>query len=228
MEYREIGAQEEIEIIKKLMEGGRPELEKRLAEANSGSSRIVFNMGDHVIKFAVGESGYLQNRNEVAAYLSHQNAGVFARIGRVGRFIEEMEAVDPYDFRDGWDDYADADDFLDYLRNEEGIEDAEDVLDTISDAMHLLDDTTTDLAQVGTNMEGKWVCYDYGYQSGTSNQASGDTYLLFDDVNECWDYFTYCIKTLENAVSEDEVLSLVMQRLRELREQNKRRDWYEH
>lgn len=195
--------QEELNIIGALLNQDKEFLES----AMHGTSRLVFDVGEAnknlrnalglpkyikdnvVIKLAIGEAGYCQNRAEVEAYERYGSEYPLAAIYAAGRFITVMEFVTPVD--GSFSDYPDDTDrdgvFLDinglsyseftyddtYELNWKKIDaycqdneldysygDVERVCDVIDMIYDLFE--SGDAWQVGENECGDLVAYDYG------------------------------------------------------------------
>lgn len=206
-----LGAQEEIKILRELLE--RSDLKKTII--GSGSARIVFDSEyDYVIKLGIGESGYLQNMRELERFQEDKDAGFLAVLEDIGRFVLLQEKVyaGPEELRDIFGDYdmddPDFEDCVDEIMEclECSEEEARDMVDVYKTACDYYGETT-DNAQMGKTKHRGWVLYDYGYVPGEdSNQASGMSYILTDNINELRDYIQYCINLLEAAIAEDEML----------------------
>ena len=209
---RILNAQEEIKILRELLE--RNDLKETII--GSGSARIVFDSEeDYVIKLGIGESGYLQNMRELERFQEDKDAGFLAVLEGIGRFILLQEKVSSADeeLRDIFGNY--------YMNDSDGVEDcvaeimeymdcseeeARDMVEVYKTACDYYGETT-DNAQIGKTAHRGWVLYDYGYVPGEdSNQASGMSYILTDNINELRDYIQYCINLLEAAISEDDML----------------------
>lgn len=209
---RVLTAQEEIKILQELLE------KECLWDfiLGSGSARIVFDSGEgYVIKLGVGESGYLQNMRELERFQEDKDAGFLAILEGIGRFVllqEEVISVDEK-LRDIFGNYCmdDDDEVEDCVEEIIGYmdcsdEEAHDMIDTYKTACDYYGETT-DNAQMGKTADRGWVLYDYGYVPGEdSNQASGMSYILTDNINELRDYIQYCINLLEAAIAEDDML----------------------
>lgn len=209
---RVLTAQEEIKILQELLE------KECLWDfiLGSGSARIVFDSGEgYVIKLGVGESGYLQNMRELERFQEDKDAGFLAILEGIGRFVllqEEVIAADE-ELRDIFGNYCmnDADEVEDCAKEITGYmkcsgEEAHDIIDVYKTACDYYGETT-DNAQMGKTANRGWVLYDYGYVPGEdSNQASGMSYTLMDNIKELRDYIQYCINLLEAAIAEDEML----------------------
>ena len=205
-------AQEEIKILRELLE--RSDLKRTII--GSGSARIVFDSDyDYVIKLGIGESGYLQNMRELERFQEDKDAGFLAVLEGIGRFILLQEKVEAgaEELRDIFGDYYmdDSDEVEDcvqeimkYMDCDE--EEARDMVEVYTTACDYYGETT-DNAQMGKTEHRGWVLYDYGYVPGEdSNQASGMSYILTDNINELRDYIQYCINLLEAAIAEDDML----------------------
>lgn len=209
---RILNAQEEIKILRELLE--RSDLKKTII--GSGSARIVFDSDyDYVIKLGIGESGYLQNMRELERFQEDKDAGFLAVLEGIGRFILLQEKVSSADeeLRDIFGNYYmnDSDEVedcvaevMEYMDCSE--EEARDMVEVYKTACDYYGETT-DNAQMGKTAHRGWVLYDYGYVPGEdSNQASGMSYILTDNINELCDYIQYCINLLEAAIAEDDML----------------------
>lgn len=204
-------AQEEIKILRELLEA--KDLKKTII--GSGSARIVFDSNyDYVIKLGIGESGYLQNMRELERFQEDKDTGFLAVLEGVGRFVLLQEKVLSADehLRDIFGNYdmddPDFEDCVDEIMEclECSEEDARDMAEVYKTACDYYGETT-DNAQMGKTEHRGWVLYDYGYVPGEdSNQASGMSYILTDNINELRDYIQYCINLLEAAIAEDEML----------------------
>ena len=206
-----LNAQEEIKILRKLLE--RSDLKGTIL--GSGSARIVFDSDyDYVIKLGIGESGYLQNMRELERFQEDKDAGFLAVLEGIGRFVLLQEKVyaGPEELRDIFGDYdMDDPDFedcvdevMEYMDCSE--EEARDMVEVYKTACDYYGETS-DNAQMGKTEHRGWVLYDYGYVPGEdSNQASGMSYILTDNINELRDYIQYCINLLEAAIAEDDML----------------------
>lgn len=208
---RVLNAQEEIKILRELLE--KNNLKKAII--GSGSARIVFDSEyDYVIKLGIGESGYLQNMRELERFQEDKDAGFLAVLEGIGRFILLQEKISSADeeLRDIFSNY-DMDDLdvegcmeeiMKYMDCSE--EEARDMVEVYKTACDYYGETT-DNAQMGKTEHRGWVLYDYGYVPGEdSNQASGMSYILTDNINELRDYIQYCINLLEAAIAEDDML----------------------
>lgn len=195
--------QEELNIIGALLNQDKEFLET----AMHGTSRIVFDVGEAnnnlrnalglpkyiknnvVIKLAIGEAGYCQNRAEVEAFERYGNDYPLAQIYAAGRFINVMEFVTPVDgaFSD-YPDEADRDsiflsindlsydkftyedtcevnwekvnNYCQYYSLDYSYNDVNKVCDVIDAIYNLFE--TGDAWQVGENECGDLVAYDYG------------------------------------------------------------------
>lgn len=210
---RILNAQEEIAILRELLE--RSDLKETIL--GSGSARIVFDSdGDYVIKLGVGESGYLQNMRELERFQEDKDEGFLAILEGIGRFILLQEKVDAAggELGDILEDYNVEDDderedcaneIISYMDCSE--EEAYDMIDTYKIACEYYDETT-DNAQLGKTEHRGWVLYDYGFAPGEdTNQSSGMSYTLMNNIEELRDYIQYCINLLEAAIAEDEMLT---------------------
>lgn len=208
---RILNAQEEIKILRELLE--RSNLRKTII--GSGSARIVFSSEeDYVIKLGIGESGYLQNMRELERFQEDKDAGFLAVLEGIGRFVilqEEVSSIDE-ELRDIFGNYdvddLDVEDCVEEImeRMDCSEEEARDMAEVYKTACDYYGETT-DNAQMGKTEHRGWVLYDYGYVPGEdSNQASGMSYILTDNINELRDYIQYCINLLEAAIAEDDML----------------------
>lgn len=195
--------QEELNIIGALLNQGNNFLETVM----HGTSRMVFDVSQGnsnlrnalglpkyikdnvVIKLAIGEAGYCQNRAEVEAFERYGDEYPLAQIYAAGRFINVMEFVTPVDGafsdypddtdRDGiflsindlsyehftYDDTCEIDwdeinHYCKYHSLDYSYNDVNKVCDVIDTIYDLFE--TGDAWQVGENEYGDLVAYDYG------------------------------------------------------------------
>lgn len=195
--------QEELNIIGALLNQGKEFLES----AMHGTSRMVFDVSQGnsnlrnalglpktikdnvVIKLAIGEAGYCQNRAEIEAFERYGNEYPLAAIYAAGRFIIVMEFVTPVD--GAFSDYPDETDrdsiflsindlsydkftyedtcevnwekvnnYCQYYSLDYSYNDVNKVCDVIDTIYDLFE--TGDAWQVGENEYGDLVAYDYG------------------------------------------------------------------
>ena len=192
--------QEELNIIGALLNQDKEFLES----AMHGTSRLVFDVSEAnnnlrnalglpkyikdnvVIKLAIGEAGYCQNRAEVEAYERYGGEYPLAAIYAAGRFIIVMEFVTPVD--GAFSDYPDDTDrdgvFLD--------------INDLSYTKFTYDDTgEINWTKVNNYCKGNELDYSYDYVNQVCNVIDA-IYSLFESgdawqvgENECGDLVAY-------------------------------------
>ena len=135
-----------------------------------------------VIKLAIGEGGVVQTQNEINAFLEYGLDYPLAEIHVGGRFIEIMERVTPLD--EGYTDYLDYTDGEDYAAQNDT--DEAEAIEAFGAAYQLEDifGSTGDNGQVGKNIYGQIVAYDYGFFADSDHaQTSELSYYLYEGDN---------------------------------------------
>lgn len=196
----------------------------------SGSSRAVFSLDDNlvelfslygivlkthsIIKVPLGVGGYRQSQRETEVY-NNLGSNYLAEIYARGSFLTVMESVDvDFDFYDFYDFFGcDVIGQLnEWYETEEAKETDEykrdfDLYTRAAEAMEALEEvlgSTADNAQVGLAEDGRFVAYDYGFDTDvyasdqmtrTSNYFSYST-----EANDC--FFEVLNNAIEEALNE--------------------------
>lgn len=179
---KRLTAKEELEYLKKC---------ESLTSISKGSSRIVYKIGDKVVKIAISSEGLKQNQNEVRCFRD-STSGRLAELYSFGRYIIVMDYVKEIDF------YILEDAFNIFQRftcNQVSDYEREDCRETImyavkpfrkkgafldgsatfqdffANCMNTVQDVDDDIGysldnrQIGINKYGDIVCYDYGFDT---------------------------------------------------------------
>ena len=178
--------EQEITILKRLMDR---EVAGEKTMIDNGSSRVVFSLpGNAVVKVASSIEGQRQNEFEVNNF-ENLDTTYLAKIYAYGPSIVIMEKVDPV-----------------YINEEVMCEDdydaySEDQPIEAYDAYFWANcniGETGDNAQIGINADGKYVLYDYGFQSDWNIEqvgSSGDILKNLDIIS----FLELIINMLDNS-----------------------------
>ena len=163
--------EQEITILKRLMDR---EVAGEKILIDYGSSRVVFSLpGNAVVKVASSIEGQRQNEFEVNNF-ELLDTDYLAKIYAYGPSVIIMEKVDPVCINDGImceDDYdADSED--------QPIE----AYDAYFWANRNIGETE-DNAQIGINADGKYVLYDYGFQSDSNIEQVGSSGDILENLD---------------------------------------------
>jgi len=163
--------EQEITILKRLMDRA---VEDEKTMIDYGSSRVVFSLpGNAVVKVASSIEGQRQNEFEVNNF-ENLDTTYLAKIYAYGPSIVIMEKIDPV-----------------YINEEVMCEDdydgeSEDQPIEAYDAYFWANDNigeTLDNAQIGINADGKYVLYDYGFQSDSDIEQVGSSGDILENLD---------------------------------------------
>ena len=182
-----------------------------------GASRMLFKADKRVkeilelsddirciIKVAIGLGGMKQNNAEAETYLRYMDSDHFARIYSIGRYVIIMEEVEPDDFRT-LADYigSDWEEDFDYFCDDYNMNEDDDNYNSYYAAAELIgfladiNGCTSDNGQIGVRADGKYVAYDYGYETSSSVDSQTSSicdYMEDEDYRE--EYIDGLIKIL--------------------------------
>ena len=160
---RHLTSYQERKIIEKL-------IIDKTSHLNYGSSRIVFPyQNDKVIKIALSDEGFRQNRAEVNTYLECDRDNTLANIFAYGHAIiiaERCEFLVDADEDEAWD-----------LINNLSDDGKEEIADYLEDTLQYLNDRyglTSDNYQLGKNHKGYIVSLDYGFDTFCEQEQVGN------------------------------------------------------
>lgn len=182
MEIKLLTEVQEKEILNKLI--------MYYSAINNGAARVVFLVSnkdlvdcgltlnankEYVVKVALGLGGINQNHIETEVYRRFGDTAPLAEIAYIGHYIEIMERVNPHEDLRSCAEYADSDDFIDYAigncdLSEEEAYDAYQVIQQLAE----INGSTNDNGQIGFNADGRWVAYDYGYNTESDERLCSD------------------------------------------------------
>lgn len=194
----------------------------------SGSSRAVFSIDDvivsmlelygvnlptaAVIKMSLGLGGYRQSCREFDMFYDMRNAEKYlANIYARGSVLTIMESVDvDWDFLEFYDCY-----YLEVKEYMEIFDDDEDsdeyrqnyeIYSAAAETMNALENylgTTSDNAQVGRAEDGRFVAYDYGFDTGlyASDQMTRTSHYFSYGEEETDAFFELLLSSLDEVIS---------------------------
>lgn len=146
-------------------------------ELDHGTSRVVYALGDYVVKIAMSVGGVTQNKTEYKFYKDYCRHGVFANLYAHGKMINIMERLDDCDYYEleRWWDEEDEDEWEFNTRIDE-------VINTAND---LTDYSGGDNGQIGySQLDDCYKLYDYGYSNGFSRSEMVDNVGAYKEATD--------------------------------------------
>ena len=163
-----------------------------------GSSRIVYDFRDWVVKVALSTGGMNQNAIEVDVYETHGQSGCFAHIYAYGKMITIMERLTDCEYYDPFDFYYDEED-----------EDDKAFYETISLLIADVNDFTGyeggDNGQIGfSDKDNCYKVYDYGYSLDYNREEIVDDLDRWIHVVDPLDYIKGVVRNDDIIISQED------------------------